>query len=65
MLPYDLLDILECRTRPFNHFLTFPEGWNIESIEPIRLEIRADFKDFPLSEGGPKGWFSVIRQVRA
>jgi cyclopropane fatty-acyl-phospholipid synthase-like methyltransferase len=40
----------------------FAQGWSIESIEPIRIEINPNFKDFPLSEGGPKAWFAVVRQ---
>ncbi len=41
----------------------FAEGWSIESIEPIRIEINPNFKDFPLSEGGPKAWFAVVRRA--
>jgi hypothetical protein len=32
----------------------FAEGWSIESIEPVRVEARPDFKDMTFSEGGPK-----------
>jgi SAM-dependent methyltransferase len=38
------------------------KGWVIESIQPIQFEIRPDFKEFTFSEGGPKGWFAVIRR---
>jgi cyclopropane fatty-acyl-phospholipid synthase-like methyltransferase len=41
---------------------TFAEGWVIESIEPTRSEIRADFKELQFSEGGPKAWFAVARR---
>jgi cyclopropane fatty-acyl-phospholipid synthase-like methyltransferase len=41
----------------------FPNGWNIESIEPVRFEIRPDFKDMTFSEGGPKAWFAVIQRT--
>jgi cyclopropane fatty-acyl-phospholipid synthase-like methyltransferase len=41
----------------------FAQGWRIESIHPSRAEIRADFKEFPFSEGGPKVWFANIRRV--
>jgi SAM-dependent methyltransferase len=41
----------------------FARGWNIESIEPYRIEVRPDFKEFTFSEGGPKAWFAVIRRV--
>lgn len=40
----------------------FAQGWNIESIEPARFEIRPDFTDFTFSEGGPKAWFARIRR---
>jgi cyclopropane fatty-acyl-phospholipid synthase-like methyltransferase len=41
----------------------FAEGWSIESIESIRIEINPNFKDFPLSEGGPRAWFAVVRRA--
>lgn len=41
----------------------FAQGWSIESIQPSRVEIRPDFKEFSFSEGGPKAWFAVVRRV--
>jgi SAM-dependent methyltransferase len=41
----------------------FAKGWTVESIEPSRLEVRPDFKEFTFSEGGPKAWFAVVRRV--
>jgi cyclopropane fatty-acyl-phospholipid synthase-like methyltransferase len=41
----------------------FAEGWSIEAIEPVRVEVRPDFKEFSFSEGGPKAWFAVVRRV--
>jgi cyclopropane fatty-acyl-phospholipid synthase-like methyltransferase len=41
----------------------FAEGWSIESIQPSRVEVRPDFKEFSFSEGGPKAWFAVVRRV--
>jgi SAM-dependent methyltransferase len=41
----------------------FTGGWDIESIQPARVEIRPDLKDITFSEGGPKAWFAVIRRV--
>jgi len=38
----------------------FTEGWSVESIEPIRVEVRSDLKDLNFSEGGPKAWFVVV-----
>lgn len=40
----------------------FAGGWTIESIQPVRLEVRPDFKDMTFSEGGPKAWFALIRR---
>ena len=41
----------------------FSRGWEVESIQPSRLEVRPDFKEFTFSEGGPKAWFAVVRRV--
>jgi ubiquinone/menaquinone biosynthesis C-methylase UbiE len=41
----------------------FAQGWKIESLEPRRFETRPDFKEFTFSEGGPKGWFAMIRRA--
>jgi cyclopropane fatty-acyl-phospholipid synthase-like methyltransferase len=42
---------------------SFAEGWVLESVEPLRLEVRADRKDLGFSEGGPKAWFVIARRV--
>ena len=42
----------------------FAEGWSIESIEPIQVEVRPDLKDITFSEGGPKAWFMSARKVK-
>ena len=41
---------------------SFGDGWVIEEIRPVHLEVRSDLEGFSFSEGGPKGWFSVIRR---
>ena len=41
----------------------FAQGWVIESIEPVRAEVRPDFKDFTFSEGGSKAWFVVVKRT--
>jgi SAM-dependent methyltransferase len=41
----------------------FAQGWDIESIEPTRVETRPDLKEFTFSKGGPKAWFAVIRRT--
>ena len=40
----------------------FAEGWEVESIEPTRFEVRPDLEGTRFSEGGPKALFSVIRR---
>jgi hypothetical protein len=42
----------------------FVKGWEIESIEPSRFEVRPDLKDFAFSEGGLKAWFALMRRTR-
>ncbi len=41
----------------------FAEGWSIESVEAVQIEVRPDLKDFAFSEGGPKAWFVVVRRA--
>ena len=41
----------------------FAQGWAIESIQPCRVEVRPDLKDFTFSESGPKAWFAVVRRT--
>jgi 2-polyprenyl-3-methyl-5-hydroxy-6-metoxy-1,4-benzoquinol methylase len=41
----------------------FALGWDIESIEPYRVEIRPDFQEVAFSEGGPRAWFAIVRRV--
>lgn len=43
----------------------FAEGWEVESIEPTRFEVRTDLKSVSFSEGGPKAWFVVARRAMA
>jgi SAM-dependent methyltransferase len=40
----------------------FADGWEVESVQPARFEIRPDFTECAFSEGGPKAWFAVIRR---
>jgi ubiquinone/menaquinone biosynthesis C-methylase UbiE len=40
----------------------FARGWAVESIKPSRFEVIPNLKEFTFSEGGPKGWFAVIRR---
>ena len=41
----------------------FTEGWEVESIEPSRYEVRPDPKDSSFRDGGPKAWFVVARKA--
>jgi hypothetical protein len=43
----------------------FADGWEVESVELVRGEVSPAFTaEFPeaFPEGGPKGWFAVIRR---
>ena len=40
----------------------FADGWEVESVEPIRLEVNPECKAVSFSEGGPKAWFAVVRR---
>jgi SAM-dependent methyltransferase len=40
----------------------FAEGWEVESIEPARFDVRPDLEDVHFSEGGPHAWFCVVRR---
>jgi cyclopropane fatty-acyl-phospholipid synthase-like methyltransferase len=41
----------------------FAEGWQVESIQEARFEVRPDLEDIQFSEGGPFAWLSVVRRV--
>jgi ubiquinone/menaquinone biosynthesis C-methylase UbiE len=41
----------------------FANGWAVESIQAVQVEVRPDLKDFHFSQGGPKAWFAVIRRA--
>jgi hypothetical protein len=40
----------------------FSGGWDVESVEPTRIEVNPDFAEITFSEGGPKAWFAVMRR---
>lgn len=40
----------------------FADGWEVESIQPIQVEVNPDFTDISFSKGGPKAWFAIIRR---
>lgn len=37
----------------------FAQGWEIESVEPSRYEVRPD----PNDRSGPKAWFVTVRRA--
>jgi hypothetical protein len=41
----------------------FAVGWEVESVEPCQFEVNPGFTEVKFSEGGPKGWFAVIRRL--
>jgi cyclopropane fatty-acyl-phospholipid synthase-like methyltransferase len=40
----------------------FGDGWEIESIQAVRVESRPETKDL-FSEGGAKAWFAMLRRA--
>lgn len=40
----------------------FTDGWEIESVEPVRVEVNPEFTGVTFSEGGPKAWFAIVRR---
>jgi cyclopropane fatty-acyl-phospholipid synthase-like methyltransferase len=40
----------------------FADGWEVESIEPVQLDVTPEFTEMRFSEGGPKAWFAVVRR---
>ena len=41
----------------------FANGWVVESVEPVRVAVRPDLKDFSFSQGGPRAWFAIVRRL--
>jgi hypothetical protein len=40
----------------------FADGWEVESVEPVQIEVNPEFTEVKFSEGGPKAWFAVVRR---
>jgi cyclopropane fatty-acyl-phospholipid synthase-like methyltransferase len=40
----------------------FTDGWEVESVQPTQIDVNPEFTEFKFSEGGPKGWFAVVRR---
>jgi SAM-dependent methyltransferase len=41
----------------------FADGWEVESVEPVQIEVNPEFTAGTFSAGGPKAWFAVIRRA--
>jgi cyclopropane fatty-acyl-phospholipid synthase-like methyltransferase len=41
----------------------FADGWELESVQPVRVEVNPEFTGITFSEGGPKAWFAVVRRT--
>src|SRR5262249_11263705 len=40
----------------------FAGRWEIESLQPVQIEINPEFTEVNFSQGGPKAWFAIIRR---
>jgi SAM-dependent methyltransferase len=40
----------------------FAGGWDVESIEPVQIDVNPEFTAMTFSQGGPRAWFAVIRR---
>ena len=38
----------------------FANGWEVESVQPVRVEVNPEFTAVTFSAGGPKAWFAII-----
>jgi cyclopropane fatty-acyl-phospholipid synthase-like methyltransferase len=45
-------------------FCTFADGWEVESVERIQLDVNPEFTEVKFTEGGPRGWFAVVRRQK-
>jgi cyclopropane fatty-acyl-phospholipid synthase-like methyltransferase len=48
-------------TRP-ELYDSFADGWEIESLQPVQIEVNPDFTEIKFSKGGPRAWFAIIRR---
>ena len=50
------------RVSPQELYDAFADGWNVESVQPARIDVNPEFTEVEFSEGGPKAWFAIIRR---
>jgi SAM-dependent methyltransferase len=43
-------------------FDTFADDWEVESVERIQIEVNPEYTEVKFTEGGPRGWFAIIRK---
>ena len=41
----------------------FTDGWEVEWVQPTRIDVNPEFTEVKFSEGGPKAWFAVVRRT--
>jgi cyclopropane fatty-acyl-phospholipid synthase-like methyltransferase len=51
------------RVSPQELYDAFADGWEVESVQPARVEVNPEFTDVMFSEGGPKAWFAIVRRT--
>jgi SAM-dependent methyltransferase len=44
---------------------SFADGWEVESVQPVQIDINPAFTEVQFSAGGPKAWFAIIRRKRS
>ncbi len=40
----------------------FAHGWEVESVQPTRIDVNPEFAEVTFSQGGPKAWFAIVRR---
>jgi len=40
----------------------FTNGWEVESVQPVHIEVNPEFTKVKFSQGGPRAWFAVVRR---
>jgi cyclopropane fatty-acyl-phospholipid synthase-like methyltransferase len=40
----------------------FADGWQVESVRPVQIEVNPEFTEVTFTEGGPRAWFAVVRR---
>jgi SAM-dependent methyltransferase len=40
----------------------FADGWEVESVQPVQIEVNPEFTEMKFSAGGPRAWFAVVRR---